>query len=154
LVATFEATLPATEITLDVEGPVQTLETELRVGLYRCVQESLTNVRKHAQATKVLVRVRVDDRQAELTVLDNGSGASSPADGHEPGVGLLGMSERIALLGGVATAQAESGRGWRVEVRVPLPLAAGSDALRAVPPVSLAEAPSTADTLLSAGAER
>jgi signal transduction histidine kinase len=154
LVAAFEATLPATEITLDVEGPVQTLETELRIALYRCVQESLTNVRKHAQATKVLVRVRVDDRQVELTVLDNGSGSLSRTDGHEPGVGLLGITERIALLGGVATAQAESDRGWRVEVRVPLPQVAGPDALRAAPPIALAEAPAKADTLLSAGAER
>jgi signal transduction histidine kinase len=121
LVAEFEATLPQTEITLDIEGPVQELAAELRVALYRCAQESLTNIRKHAYATKVLLRVRVDERQAELTVLDNGDGAQSSVDGHEPGFGLLGMSERIALLGGVASARPQPGRGWRVEVHVPLP---------------------------------
>ncbi len=121
LVGEFEAALPQTAITLDVEGPVQLLPTELRVALYRCAQESLTNIRKHANASNVLVRLRVDERQTELTVLDNGDGGQSGADGHEPGFGLLGMSERIALLGGVATAQPEPGRGWRVEVRTPQP---------------------------------
>jgi signal transduction histidine kinase len=120
LVAEFQTTAPGAEVALDVEGATQALAPELRLALYRCAQEALTNIRKHAAASKVLVRVRVDDAAAELTVLDNGQGASSRADGHAPGYGLLGMTERIALLGGTARASAEPGRGWRVEVRVPL----------------------------------
>ncbi|HEU5440683.1 MAG TPA: sensor histidine kinase [Ktedonobacterales bacterium] len=120
LAAEFEAVAPETQIVLDAEGPLQELPAELRVALYRCVQEALTNVRKHAAASKVLARLRVDDCHAELTVLDNGAGAASGADGHEPGFGLLGMRERIALLGGTAMAQPDPGRGWRVEVRVPV----------------------------------
>ncbi len=116
----FEAAEPETDVALDVEGPAQELPPELRVALYRAVQESLTNIRKHAQATKVLVRLRVDAAQAELAVLDNGLGAQSTSDGHEPGFGLLGMRERIALLGGTASSKPEPGRGWRVEVHVPL----------------------------------
>ncbi len=122
LIAEFEAVAPDTAVTLDAEGPLQELAPELRVALYRCVQESLTNVRKHAQATKVLIRLRVDETAAELTVLDNGAGAAAVGtNGHEPGFGLLGMRERIALLGGTAEARPEPGRGgWRVEVRLPL----------------------------------
>lgn len=121
LIAEFEAVAPDTAVTLDAEGPLQELAPELRVALYRCVQESLTNVRKHAQATKVLIRLRVDEAAAELTVLDNGAGAVAGSDGHEPGFGLLGMRERIALLGGSAEARPEPERGgWRVEVRLPL----------------------------------
>lgn len=116
----FEASVPDAEVVLDVEGPAQALQPETRVALYRCAQESLTNIRKHAHASKVLVRLRVDDERAELTVLDNGAGAASGADGHEPGFGLLGMRERIALLGGTVTARAEPGRGWRVDARVPV----------------------------------
>lgn len=116
----FEAAVPDAEVVLDVEGPAQALQPETRVALYRCAQESLTNIRKHAHASKVLVRLRVDDESAELTVLDNGAGAASGADGHEPGFGLLGMRERIALLGGTVTARAEPGRGWRVDVHVPV----------------------------------
>jgi signal transduction histidine kinase len=120
LVAEFQATAPEAEVALDVDGEAQSLAPELRLALYRCAQEALTNVRKHAEAGKVLVRVRVDACAAELTVLDNGQGTGSSADGHSPGYGLLGISERIALLGGTARASAEPGRGWRVEVRVPL----------------------------------
>jgi signal transduction histidine kinase len=120
--AEFAAALPDTEITLDIEGPIQTLTPELRVALYRCAQESLTNIRKHAHATKALIRVRMrmDAREVEMTILDNGVGDDACGDGHEPGFGLLGMRERIALLGGAAMARPEPERGWRVEARVPL----------------------------------
>ncbi len=115
----FEVSAPEVELVLDVEGPLQSLAPEQRVALYRCAQESLTNIRRHAQATKVLLRVRVDERQAELTVLDNGRGADSSADGHAPGFGLLGMSERIRLLGGTVTVGPGPDRGWRVEAQLP-----------------------------------
>ena len=122
-----EAALPETDIALDIEGPAQSLPSEHRAALYRCVQEALTNIHKHAHATKALVRLRVDARAAELAVLDNGDGAASGVDGHKPGFGLLGMRERIALLGGDVTARPEPGRGWRVEVRLPVPdLASGA----------------------------
>ncbi len=146
LVAESEAQLPETAIALDVDGPAQTLPPELRVALYRCAQEALTNVRKHAAASKVLVRLRVGDgaageriageriageRVVELTVLDNGRGGAAGSNGvsetatgddtgRAQGFGLLGMRERIALLGGTVRAGAEPGKGWRVEMRVPL----------------------------------
>ncbi|MGH2516045.1 MAG: sensor histidine kinase, partial [Ktedonobacterales bacterium] len=71
----FETAQPETEIALDIEGTAQALPAEHRVTLYRCVQEALTNIRKHARATKVLVRLRVNEVAAELAVLDNGRGA-------------------------------------------------------------------------------
>jgi signal transduction histidine kinase len=132
LAAEFEAAQPGSDVVLDVEGPVQALPPELRIALYRCVQESLTNVRKHAEATKVLVRVRVrvNERRAELTVLDNGRGEAAGADGHAPGFGLVGMRERIALLNGTVTARAEPSQGWRVEVSLPVPGANENGAVR------------------------
>jgi signal transduction histidine kinase len=141
LVAAFEANAPQTEATLDVEGPVQALPTEIRLALYRAAQESLTNIRKHAQATKVLLRLRVEGDGAELTILDNGVGASSTADGHEPGFGLVGMRERVALLGGNATSLPVAGQGWRVDVAIPLhePLAVTTATLAAPPMSALAE---------------
>lgn len=118
--AEYESALPETAITLDIEGPVTALTPELRVALFRCAQEALTNIRKHARATKALVRVRVGEREAEMTVLDNGVGSASDANGHEPGFGLLGMRERLALLNGHVSACPGPEYGWRVEVRVPL----------------------------------
>jgi signal transduction histidine kinase len=118
LVAEFESTAPEVEVALDLEGPAQELTPELRVTLYRCAQEALTNVRKHARATKVLLRLRVETAAADLAVLDNGQGAPA-AENHQSGFGLLGMRERVALLGGAIAAGPEPGRGWRVEVHVP-----------------------------------
>ena len=116
----FESALPETEIVLDVEGDVDALAPELRVTLYRCAQEALTNVRKHAQATKALVRLRVNGGQAELTVLDNGRGAADGAEESPSGFGLQGIRERIALVGGRVTAGPEPGGGWRVEATLPV----------------------------------
>lgn len=118
LVAEFEAIAPQTQVTLDVEGPTETLSAELRLALYRSSQESLTNIRKHAHATKVLLRLRVEGSRAELLVRDNGIGNSLVA--HEPGFGLLGMRERIALLGGTVQAGPDPEHGWRVEVSLPI----------------------------------
>ena len=126
LVHEFAATLPETEIVLDAEGDIDALSPELRVTLYRCVQEALTNIRKHAQATRALVRLRVTtgrNGQAELTILDNGQGATDGASGSRTspsGFGLQGIRERIALVGGVVTAGPEPGGGWRVEATLPI----------------------------------
>jgi signal transduction histidine kinase len=122
LVAEFEAIAPQTQVTLDMEGPTETLSAELRLALYRSAQESLTNIRKHAHAAKVLLRLRVEGSRAELLVRDNGVGNCLVA--HEPGFGLLGMRERIALLGGVVQAGPDPEHGWRVEVSLPIPMMA------------------------------
>ena len=98
----------------------------MQVALYRAVQEALTNVRKHAHASKVLVRLRYENELLELLVLDNGRGASTSDANSQPGggFGLVGLRERIELLGGqVAYGPAEPA-GYRVTVQVPVPSAA------------------------------
>ena len=77
LVAEFATTVPRTRITLDLEEATHPLSPDLCLTLYRCAQEALTNIRKHAHATKVLLRLCTTDGpegQVELTVLDNGQG--------------------------------------------------------------------------------
>ena len=122
LVAEFETTCRQTRITLDLEEATHPLHPELRLALYRCAQEALTNIRKHAHATKVLLRLSTSggqEDQVELTVLDNGQG-STPLDEHRAsGFGLLGMRERVALLDGTLRAGPQPGHGWRVEVVLP-----------------------------------
>ncbi|MEO6891535.1 MAG: sensor histidine kinase, partial [Ktedonobacteraceae bacterium] len=124
LVSEFEMASRETEVTIDLEGSTGDIAPELRMTLYRCAQEALTNVRKHAGATKVLLRLRLDEQQAELTVLDNGpartSAADSDPDAHTPGFGLRGVYERVALLGGSVQAAPEPERGWRFEVLLPV----------------------------------
>ncbi len=139
LVAEAQVSQPTTALTLDIEGETQGLSPELRVALYRCAQEALTNVRKHADARRALVRLRIGPqvaadppaaRHVELTIIDDGLGAAAheTADGADgadgaaarlTGFGLLGMRERIELLGGVVTAAPSGEHGWRVEVTIP-----------------------------------
>jgi signal transduction histidine kinase len=119
LVAEFEDSSPGTQVTLDVEGPTEALGAELRLALFRSAQESLTNIRKHADASKVLVRLRIEGSRVELLVRDNGRGGELA--NQEPSFGLQGMRERIALFGGRVDAGPDPEQGWRVEVALPLP---------------------------------
>ena len=92
------------EIELDVDlayeqGRADTRHApELESTMYRLVQEALTNVVKHAGASRVTVAVIEDDTTVELTVTDDGAGFQT--DAASEGFGLIGMRERIALLGG------------------------------------------------------
>lgn len=111
------------ELTLDLDTGLPLISPDLQVALYRAVQEALTNVRKHAHASKVLVRLRYEGEVLELMVLDNGRGPGSDNASGQPGggFGLVGLCERIELLGGqVAHGPAEP-TGYRVTVSVPVP---------------------------------
>jgi signal transduction histidine kinase len=123
LVAEFETTCPETRITLDLEEATHPLNPEVSLTLYRCAQEALTNIRKHAHATKVLLRLSTSGGEAgqvELTVLDNGQGCAPEHEQSTSGFGLRGMRERVALLDGTLRAGPQPGPGWRVEVVLPL----------------------------------
>ncbi len=123
LVAEFETTCRETRITLDLEEATHPLHPELCQTLYRCAQEALTNIRKHAHATKVLLRLSTsggEAHQVELTVLDNGQGCELIHERRASGFGLPGIGERVALLDGTLRAGPQAGHGWRVEVVLPL----------------------------------
>jgi PAS domain S-box-containing protein len=101
------------------------LSPDIAIAVFRIVQEALTNVAKHAHATRVKVALA---RQADgllLTVSDNGRGIQpghSENNGHS--FGLLGMSERAAALGGELTVLPAKRHGTQVALRIPLPDAA------------------------------
>lgn len=94
-------------------------------GLYRIAQEALTNVRKHAQATAVTLRLEQADALARLTIEDNGRGfapelrQSGPPIGSS-GFGLTGMSERAHLLAGTLDIHSAIGAGTRVTASIPI----------------------------------
>ncbi|GHJ54346.1 two-component sensor histidine kinase [Nonomuraea sp. TT08I-71] len=106
-------------VELRVDGPVEVLPGVVGSTVYRVVQESLTNVLRHAGATCVTVTVRALPSRLTVEVADDGQGA--PPEGRVgTGQGLRGMSERVALLGGtVRTGTATTG-GFRVSVHLPL----------------------------------
>ena len=90
--------------------------------LFRIVQEALTNVAKHAQATKVAVVVTQQPHQIEVSIEDDGRGFdldSAFNEAEQRGWGLLGMQERVALLGGSYTINTAPDQGTRIRVIVP-----------------------------------
>jgi len=112
------------------DGELAGLPTDVATHLYRIVQESLTNVARHAEASQVLVRLVRDADGVELTVADDGKGPPplTPARGPNEGpggIGITSMRERAALMGG----RFEAGRGPRggLHVVVWVPLARPAD---------------------------
>jgi signal transduction histidine kinase len=101
------------------------LPPTIETALFRVAQEALTNVRKHAGHTRVALSLQRRGPLVRLEVRDwgRGLGAAGPAEGARPGerVGLLGMRERVALLGGRCAAEGRPGAGTRVVAEVPLP---------------------------------
>lgn len=106
---------------LAISGAIE-LDEDLRIGVYRIVQECLTNVAKHARASDVEVRLEVADthggRSLRLHIRDDGRGfdpATTPA-----GLGLSGMRERVATLAGEMRIDTAPGRGVDIRISVPL----------------------------------
>ncbi|MBQ1023976.1 sensor histidine kinase [Micromonospora sp. C95] len=102
------------------DGPVPTdWPPEATIGIYRIVQEALTNVAQHARdARTVSVTLAHDERTVRLRIADDGQpGLSARPDGH----GLVGMRERAAALGGELSAGPGTPTGWTVEATIPAP---------------------------------
>jgi two-component system, NarL family, sensor histidine kinase DevS len=96
------------------------LPSEIETALYRIVQEALTNIVKHAQATKVSVVLTRADGSVKIVVEDDGRGFSRDESSGE-GLGLVGMHERIALLNGRLDVESSPGAGTTLVAEVPLP---------------------------------
>lgn len=104
-------------IQLIVAGQPRPLPPGLEVSAFRIVQEALTNVRRHATASKVEVRVRYGTDALEVSIEDDGSGAA--AAGGAEGHGVRGMRERAAMLGGALSVGPLDEGGYRVSVILP-----------------------------------
>jgi signal transduction histidine kinase len=114
------------EIELKIEGPSRPLGASAEHALYRTAQEGLTNIRKHAGATRVVLTLDYrDPRHVRLSLRDNGRGApakhtgASAASGGNGGFGLRGLRERIALLGGKLDAGNDPAGGFALTAEVP-----------------------------------
>jgi signal transduction histidine kinase len=95
------------------------LPTDAETALYRIAQEALTNILKHADARHVTVLMSQTNRVARLSVQDDGRGFD-PGDVGGGGVGLIGMRERMALVGGRLTIESTEGAGTMLTAEVPL----------------------------------
>lgn len=96
------------------------MEPEQATSLFRICQEALTNTARHAKATAIQVRIKQSDNNLLLAIQDDGVGISCEKLTESTSLGLLGMRERAASLGGQVSIAGSPGKGTTVTVRVPL----------------------------------
>jgi signal transduction histidine kinase len=99
-----------------INGEPQALEHKVALALYRATQEGLTNVRRHARASRVDILLDFQPSEVRLEVKDNGVGAEETSGGF----GLLGIRERMQLLGGKIEISSGIGKGFCLTASVPL----------------------------------
>jgi signal transduction histidine kinase len=105
------------DVDLAILGEVRPLPPGLELSVYRIVQEALTNVLKHAQASRARVRVGYGPDTVTVDVVDDGT-ARTPS-GAPAGHGLVGMRQRARVFGGTTTAGPAPAGGWQVHAELP-----------------------------------
>ncbi len=112
------------KVTVVISGQDLRLAPELEAGLFRIYQEALANVREHAQASEVSLRLRFLPRSVAMDITDDGTGFAWDGDLkeliHRRCFGLVGIDERVRLLGGTWRVSTRPGSGTEVRVRLPV----------------------------------
>jgi len=114
--------LPASrslQINIEVSGEPRPLPTRLEAGVYRLAQEALTNVIRHAAANSARVRLHYLPEHIQLSVEDDGVGFD-PQKVPPGRYGLVGMNERVKMLGGSLVLESRPAHGTRIEASIPL----------------------------------
>lgn len=110
--------------TVTVTGSERMLYPKTKIFLFRIIQEALSNVQKHAGASKVHVGVEIEKSRLTATIRDNGMGFDLPEVSRNPekwaSLGLKGMTERARLLGGRTRIDTDPGQGTTIAVEIPL----------------------------------
>jgi signal transduction histidine kinase len=110
-------------IRVDITGEETDLDDAVKITIFRIIQESLNNIIKHAQASHVNIGLCFEERNVRIDVWDNGVGfdldQAQQKSTSRPTLGLAGMEERAALLGGSVSIQSRPGYGTQVEALIP-----------------------------------
>lgn len=108
------------KINIDAPEEISNLPADVKTGMYRIFQESLTNVVRHAEAKKVDVRLIVDGKMIILQIKDDGKGFDISASSKKQTLGILGMKERSLGMGGEYVIESSPGKGTAVTVAIPV----------------------------------
>jgi signal transduction histidine kinase len=95
--------------------PLQRLPPGLEASVYFFVSEALTNVVKHAGASRAAIRIGLEAERLTIEVVDNGVGGAEATNG---GYGLTGLADRVAAFGGELTVNSPTGRGTTVRAEI------------------------------------
>jgi signal transduction histidine kinase len=107
-------------VDVEVAGKAPPLPAAVHLAAYRIIQESLTNVARHAGRARVTVRMTYDDAGVRVEIDDDGTAPSDGAAAIGTGSGITGMRERATALGGDLSAGFRPGGGFRVSARLPV----------------------------------
>jgi signal transduction histidine kinase len=106
-------------VTFEFDQEIYALPDIYNITLYRTLQEALTNIVKHAQASQVWVEINLDEDHIMLTIQDNGQGFD-PSQAQSNGLGLSGLRERLTLVGGSLQISSNPVRGTILSARLPM----------------------------------
>ncbi len=118
--------LPGAKASVETKNMERELSSETQILLFRIAQEALNNIRKHAKASIVNIRLEGREKDIEMTVTDDGQGFEAP--GKIEGMvsagrlGLMGMHERAGLLNGTLQIKSSPGKGTELKVNIPWPV--------------------------------
>jgi len=111
-------------IEVEIEGDEIPTPSALKITIFRIVQEALNNITKYAQAKDVIIRLECQPKHVFVSVRDDGIGFDLDTvrtrQTRRPPLGLVGMQERAALVGGEVSIQSRPGQGTLIEARLPL----------------------------------
>jgi len=121
----FKERRPDIHVDLKAFGFKKRLNPEIELVIYRIFQESLTNIVKHARATKVEIILTYSHPHVILTIRDNGVGYGDTtkkmkANKKNEGIGLLSMRERVLSLGGSLEVSSTPGKGMTIRADIPV----------------------------------
>ncbi len=110
------------KFTIDIQGKKRKLAPSLETALFRIFQEAITNIAKHSAANNGRIELRFKDSSIAARITDNGHGFN-PVTSHATWqtFGLLGIEERVAILGGTLRIESQEGRGTQIHFEVPAP---------------------------------
>jgi two-component system sensor histidine kinase DegS len=114
------------KVDFNISGSDDNVEYYITSAIYRIVQESLSNISKHAEASNVIVDLKISDKNILLSVCDNGKGFnysnSSSKSQHslKGGFGLEGLRERVELIRGTFSIKSELGQGTIISISIPI----------------------------------
>lgn len=112
------------EVSLEIAHPTPTLPKHIELSLFRVIQEAVTNIAKHANARHARIQLAFSDSTVKAVISDDGSGFDMERmlerNSQFEGLGLMGMQERVGLLGGRIQFQAHHGIGTEVSIEIPI----------------------------------
>jgi len=108
------------EVKLQQTADFPSMNDAMTTGVYRIIQEALTNVARHSEATRAEVTMRLNNGDLQVEIADNGKGLDQAMIVHPESLGILSMQERARMLGGKLVITSERGKGTNIVLSAPI----------------------------------